>query len=388
MSLRSDMLQFWSLLLGLQWGTMFTQAADSEAGKCISSTSLPLSEEYYEALQNVEEQCKSDRLEKDQEFGVSLFVRNGSGQMEHGRSIYGDKAKLGESYCDLYSGLHLPDSVPHRFLLNISCLLDSQNELKCSWNTTHIPADAQYSIAGLLCNEAKVLMSWNCIVHHLGNLTGCQGTTTEHQDLSKIIIRVNVSVSGFWYIHTEYFETMWIEKLDSPKITNSSFKDIGGNRCLDIHWEKPVSRVKTTINAKCFLYEIKINDEVTTLKSGSLNYSEQNTDPSRKYTVQMRVNWSKDCSYWSPWSDWSEPIVVGPAVGPQPEYSAWMILVIALGLPMILLVFLLLFCKLQRYGFCSHQFQDLTYELKLFWSKMMASRQCRKNLLRRSVLSV
>lgn len=44
------------------------------------------------------------------QFGVSLFVRNGSGQMEHGRSIYGDKAKLGESYCDLYSGLHLPDS--------------------------------------------------------------------------------------------------------------------------------------------------------------------------------------------------------------------------------------------------------------------------------------
>ncbi|XP_062401208.1 uncharacterized protein LOC134092395 [Sardina pilchardus] len=359
MSLRSATLQLWALLLGLLGSTMYIQAEDSDADTClpIPSPSEP-SDTNYKALRNLEEQCENKGLQDGQSSAVMLFLRNCSGQMEHGRSEYVDVEHLeerAEDVASLYSGLHLPASVGGGFFLNISCLLESQNELNCSWDATVIPDDAQYSTSGLLCGmQENMVGSWNCTTYRLGNLTGCQGKTkdvrvTEDQDQDhfQIIIRVNVSLSGFWYIHTETFESEIIEKPDPPKIANASFKGLSGNCSLEIQWVE-------ALTPHCLIHEIKIYDEVITLNiilKGVKKFShlEPNIDRTRKYTVWMRV--ASLCTMGEksgPWSDWTKPMVVGPDKEPQPEYSTVMILAIVLGLPMILLVFLLVFCKLQR----------------------------------------
>lgn len=59
--------------------------------------------------------------------------------------------------------------------------------------------------------------------------------------------------------------------------------------------------------------------------------------------------------------------VVGPAKEPQPEYSTVMILGIVLGLPMVLLVFLLVFCKLHRYGEVLSPHQSKSQWMWLIW---------------------
>ncbi|KAG5274878.1 hypothetical protein AALO_G00141150 [Alosa alosa] len=343
MSFRSATLQLCALLLGLLGSTMYIQAEDSDADTCLPMPSpSETSDTKYKALRNLEEQCENMYL--DEQSAVTLFLKSYSGQMEHCRSVYVDMTDP-EEKASLYSGLHLPASVGGGFFLNISCLLKSQNDLNCSWDTAVIPDDAQYSSSGLLCNmQGVVLTSWNCTTYSLGNLTGCHGKTAEHQDRSKIIIRVNVSLSGFWYIHTELFESKKIEKLDPPKITNTSFKGLSGNRSLEIQWDNPGATPP-----RCLNHEIKINyKDISLNEVQKFSHLEPNIDQTRTYTVWMRVAWNCVAMGMGPWSDWSKPIVVGPDEEPQPEYSTVMILAIVLGLPMILLVFLLVFCKLRR----------------------------------------
>ncbi|KAL2090560.1 hypothetical protein ACEWY4_012823 [Coilia grayii] len=322
------MLQCCFFLLGLLCSTAPTWAGDPEAGQTT---------DVYEALRNIEQQCSNRVLRY--KSGLSLLVGNSTGEMAHARSKYIDSRDTLES---LYSGLHQPSA---RFLLDISCLLDSQNELNCSWNNTDIPAKAEYAITGRLCRKTSVLSSWNCTLYNQGKRTGCEGNVGHLQNHYATVIQVNVSVSGLWYIHSKYFFTNYIEKMDPPKNISCSFTE--GNQNLTIQWEKAISRRKD-LNKYCLMYGIKIDDEDTEV-TGRLNYHKQDIDRHRRYTVQMRVKLHNDCRTQEVfWSDWSEAIEVGPAEEPQPEYRELVILAIVLGLPMILLVFLLLSCKIRR----------------------------------------
>ncbi|XP_063071974.1 interleukin-5 receptor subunit alpha-like [Engraulis encrasicolus] len=334
------LLQCCSLLMGLLWSSVPTWAAHSGQGTL-----------------NIDEQCPSEQLKTM--AGFSLFVENSTGQMSQKVGLlYIDTDKLHRDHKthtsalqDLYNGLGQPSA---RFLLRISCVLDSQ-KLNCSWNNTDVPANAEYTITGRFCSKkqgrrtkSRVLSSWNCTLYEEGTLTGCEGAVeSTPEELYATVIQVNVSSHGLWYIHTERFATDNIEKLDPPRNINWSFTE--GNRDLQVQWDRAMSRSVTKI--KCDVYQINIDEAMSEVR-GELSYIKQEIDRNRKYKVQLRASRHDDCRTTTTrpayWSDWTEPIEVGPAEEPEPKYSLAMILAIVLGFPMVLLVFLLLSWKMQR----------------------------------------
>ncbi|XP_031414771.1 uncharacterized protein LOC116218220 isoform X2 [Clupea harengus] len=279
----------------------------------------------YKSLQNFSQQCSNGQLDK----GISLFLTNDSGVMEHKNSTYIVDYSIDEdipALLDVFSG-RLPP-------LNISCIVDMQNHLNFSWDTSGVPEHAQYSVSYLLCRDGeKVLESPKerlpspVFSTVLGNQT--------HQD--HIILQLNVSYPGVWYIQTQKWEILTVEKLDPPQFINTTIQ----SDQLYLKWDLPKS--KHTKNPSCFRYELRINDEVRYL-SKKLSHSEPNIDQTRTYKIQMRVKMlSFPCRGSIYWSDWTSVLNLGPLIL-QPDFHIGVMVTIALGLPMSLLAILLL-CK-------------------------------------------
>ncbi|KAF7689618.1 hypothetical protein HF521_012971 [Silurus meridionalis] len=132
-----------------------------------------------------------------------------------------------------------------------------------------------------------------------------------------------------------------IKKLDPPR----NITALVHSGTLEIQWVWPESCCSQT--DACFIYELKINNEIKNLKN-DLVYKYANIKPTSRYTIQIRTKHDDACLNDNDiWSDWSKPVVIDPEISSTPALNASVIICIALVLPMILLAIILV-CKLQR----------------------------------------
>ncbi|KAM9454305.1 interleukin-31 receptor subunit alpha-like [Clarias gariepinus] len=218
---------------------------------------------------------------------------------------------------------------------DIKCIIYNTNLLSCFWSIYEVPEDASYSASCQLCNTPE--KHWNCI---------SEGSKKSFRQLEKekvdddLLVKVNVSINGYWYIICKYYSTSEIEKLEPPQNITTLIKSTN----IEIQWMQPRSLL---FNTDCFDYELKINDELHTVTE-VLKYNITNFEPTTKYIIIIRVRQKSWCGgrETTPWSDWSQPVEVNPSNGTW-ELNVGVIAAIAFVLPMILLAFLLI-CKFQR----------------------------------------
>ncbi|KAA0722823.1 5-hydroxytryptamine receptor 3A [Triplophysa tibetana] len=245
-----------------------------------------------------------------------------------------------------------------------TCIMNMQNHLRCSWSTTNLPENAEYSAEIRIQNSHQILSCFQIVEKQA---VECHGHVMHEEH--EIMLKVNISLPTLSYRIGKNFDTVDIVKLNPPEnitISNDLTK-------IEIKWTHSEGNGFSQ-NPLCYKYELKINDEVrtlnmftyegilstnaklcngvfslkvVTLSDGHSSYIKQDIDVTRTYAIQVRVKQSMACSN-NPihWSDWSSVLEVGPF---ENKYSVnpWVISVIAFVLPMLLLAILLL-CKCQR----------------------------------------
>ncbi|XP_058236845.1 interleukin-5 receptor subunit alpha-like [Hemibagrus wyckioides] len=231
------------------------------------------------------------------------------------------------------------DSVTHinSSIYAIRCVIYDEDKLNCSWSTDSLPENAQYS-AFYILDESNEVHHLNCVSDSSKKLVECHRGNNFFED-SCLSVKVNVTINGYWYIILQNYETTEIEVPSPPEITIHLYK----SRNLEIQWLQTRS-FSSKLN-KCFTYGLKINNELVNV-TNKLAYNVTNFEPTKSYTIQIRSKQTKSCVTNAQWSEWSTPIVVGPAK-PTYELNAGVIASIVFVLPMILLAFLLV-CKFQR----------------------------------------
>ncbi|KAF5901392.1 interleukin-5 receptor subunit alpha-like isoform X1, partial [Clarias magur] len=222
---------------------------------------------------------------------------------------------------------------------DIPCIIVHANVLSCSWSIDGVPDDVQYSASFRISEEHSL----NCISEASKKLVECQSQLWGDDSEDTIVVKVNVSMDGYWCIICQNYDPVEIEKLDPPQNITTLIKSTN----LEIQWVEP--RSLNFDNPWCFEYELKINDELISLVD-KLEYNITNFEPTTKYTIKMRVRQGSNCggTDTSPWSDWSQPVEINPSNQPgSQEVNIGVIAAIAFVLPMVLLAILLI-CKFQR----------------------------------------
>ncbi|GAA6072011.1 interleukin-13 receptor subunit alpha-1-like isoform X1, partial [Tachysurus ichikawai] len=221
----------------------------------------------------------------------------------------------------------------------IRCLIYNETLLRCSWITDSLPEDAQYSASYQLGsnNQDHPL---HCVINTSKKLVKCQAEIKWEEEiyLQELFVMVNITINDHWYIICQRYEAVHIEILNPPKNIRASIK----SKNLAIQWSQAKSFYP--LLSKCFVYEVKINDELVQLED-VLEYNLTNFVPTRSYTIQIRTKLASFCVSNSEWSDWSEPeVTVSSSSGA--DVNPVVIASIVFVLPMILLAFLLV-CKFQ-----------------------------------------
>ncbi|XP_028837058.1 interleukin-5 receptor subunit alpha-like isoform X2 [Denticeps clupeoides] len=306
--------------------------------RCVWICCLLLTTESIEQVSYEEAQYSQQCHQNMDEFQViSIFLRNHTGFMLHDKSAIVEADDPPDD--DFWNNWLINGSLV-RPTLNVSCMVNMQYELNCSWNTSSWPSQVQYSTSAMLCNDVSQT-ELHCTQNSLSTASRCHGKTDANKTHNFVVLRVNVSHQDFWYIDTQIWETVTIEKLDPPQIIKSSIDSDN----LVIEWKLPESKGQTS-NYKCFEYELWINDERRDITDKTLTYIEKGVDATRMYTIRMKVKTASRCKESMYWSDWTT-VVVNTREKPPFEINLAVIITIALGLPMILLAFFLL-CRLQR----------------------------------------
>lgn len=233
--------------------------------------------------------------------------------------------------------IHINSSLP-----DIQCLIYNVNLLSCSWSTDSLADDAQYSASFQFCSATED-HPLNCTSESSQKLVECQGQVKIIDEMDEIDVAVNfnISINGYLYNICHFYNLANIEKLDAPQNITTVIKSTN----LEIQWLPP--RSCCIHKQQCLIYELKINNETVedTLK-GMLAYNKTNFEPTRCYTIQIRVKQSNACALTQHWSDWSKAVVVRQSRNIY-HLNASVIASIAFVLPMILLAILLV-CKFQR----------------------------------------
>lgn len=223
-------------------------------------------------------------------------------------------------------------------LTEIECFIHNVNLLSCNWSTDSLPEDAQYSASFQFCSTTED-HPLNCTSESSQKLVECQSRVKMMDEMGdSVAVKVNISINGYWNIFCQLYDLPKIEKLDAPENITTVIKSTN----LEIQWSQP--RSCCTQIPDCFIYEVKINDE--TVEVDMLAYNKTNFEPTRSYTIQVRVKLSDFCANTPDWSDWSEAVVVSQSRNIY-HLNASVIASIAFVLPMILLAILLV-CKFQR----------------------------------------
>ncbi|XP_039878432.1 interleukin-5 receptor subunit alpha-like isoform X2 [Simochromis diagramma] len=218
------------------------------------------------------------------------------------------------------------------------CLLDSTNELNCSWSFNTLEKDTRLSVFISVCNEETVIKSLSrTFAERVGSMS-----LTVSGEISGVVLHFNMSLHN-WISYTYVYDMDTLEHLPPPANISASFN----NDNLIVKWDLP--RTRNAVNPICFENEVEIRDQEKTtswLPKHHTNHTVASVDPSHSYSVRMRTRISSRCSGSDHWSEWS------PTVTPSMEQSdsvlkPVVIVFICLGVPMGLLA-LLLFVRYQR----------------------------------------
>ncbi|CAI5641972.1 uncharacterized protein LOC116335244 isoform X1 [Oreochromis aureus] len=231
------------------------------------------------------------------------------------------------------------ENISHEELSDIKetfiCLLDSTNELNCSWSFNTLEKDTRLSVFISVCNEKTVIES-RTFAERVGSMS-----LTVSKEISGVVLHFNMSLHN-WISYTYVYDMDTLEHLSPPNIS-ASFTN--GN--LIVKWDPP--RTRNNVNPECFENEVEIGDQEKTtplLLKHHTNHTVASVDPSHSYSVRMRTRISEDCSGSHHWSEWS-PTVTLSMERSDSVLKPVVIVFICLGVPMGLLA-LLLFVRYQR----------------------------------------
>ncbi|KAJ8011733.1 hypothetical protein DPEC_G00061320 [Dallia pectoralis] len=218
---------------------------------------------------------------------------------------------------------------------NLTCLIDPTNHITCSW-TLHDLADDSKCHASI------------CV----SNSSNCDSGATECQQGSFMF----EAVVGPGMCHMKGLDVKFTLRVPSAdKLSLSS-----QHKAEDIQILSPPSNVTARVTGTdlivqwshppacstflhCLDHQLDINDQVKELKKLQYLTYNESVDPTQSYNVRARVKWNEYCTGYETWSSWSPSITVGP----PNQVNSVSGIVIALGIPMILLALMLLI-RLQR----------------------------------------
>ncbi|XP_023656812.1 granulocyte-macrophage colony-stimulating factor receptor subunit alpha-like [Paramormyrops kingsleyae] len=277
-------------------------------------------------VSKTDEEDDEDYDDEDYEhdiFKVTLFLRNQSGYMTKVNS-----SRLPQVDYENFTKSNYLESMEGLPLKNLSCIVYNHQHLQCSWATLKLPSDAQSSLT--VKQPGHNTTNGNCSTSTNGDVVACQAIINYESLFMNL--QINVSLPDVWYLHSQGYNIKSIEKLNPPQ--NISMSGVSKN--IVIRWDPPSS-----IPDHCFNYQLKINNnsEVINIIT-QRDYTIPGADPTRRYTVQMRVTKTHTCVVNHIWSDWSDVLVLNPTN--PPEISLVMIVSMTLCLPMLLLSVLLL----------------------------------------------
>ncbi|XP_048882638.1 granulocyte-macrophage colony-stimulating factor receptor subunit alpha-like [Brienomyrus brachyistius] len=267
----------------------------------------------------------------DEFFEVNLFLRNQSGYMTKANS-----SRLPQVEYENFTKSNYLEGIEGLPLKNLSCIVYNHHHLQCSWAALKLPADAHchphcHPHCTLTVRQPDLsTTNWNCPTGTNGNVVACQAII--NYEALHMNLQINVSLPDVWYLHSQDYDVKNIEKLNPPQ--NISMSAV--SKHIVIRWDTPSS-----IGDHCFTYQLKINNNSEVINvTAQRDYTIAGADPTRRYSVQMRVTKTGICRINHIWSDWSDVLVMNP-INPS-VISLVIIVIITFCIPMLVLSVLLL----------------------------------------------
>ncbi|XP_046883893.1 granulocyte-macrophage colony-stimulating factor receptor subunit alpha-like isoform X2 [Hypomesus transpacificus] len=207
------------------------------------------------------------------------------------------------------------------YLKEYSCFIYPSNKLNCSWTSHKLPDGSQYSASVIVCKK-NAISTVDCVGNNVGGgtqsgaMVNCHGEVDaiRKDSADSLIFSVNVSTPNISCLYTTKFHFKNIVVLSPP--ANVTVQRVKGGDLL-VQWATPYSQ--WNFGPNCFEYELSINNK----------------------EVKIRTKPSGQCHEVHHWSAWSSAIDVPADTSTQ--FNPLVIIGISLGIPMILLAFLILF---------------------------------------------
>ncbi|XP_077580534.1 granulocyte-macrophage colony-stimulating factor receptor subunit alpha-like [Stigmatopora nigra] len=220
---------------------------------------------------------------------------------------------------------------------NFNCYLYPTNLLNCSWTFLTLHQDAQLYVYISICDNHSTVHSFSLSSkEHYGSISIAP---REYKKLY-VIVKFNVSWHHKWVVYSYVFDAEMMEVLPAPGNISASVQDEG----IVLKWDAPQGRAN--YNSRCFEYELDVElQEKNLINTKQVSYTLPNTDPLSTYRARIRARKLSSCLGSQSWSDWSNTIKIEHSFD---TLNIMTILPIALGIPLIFLILLVLFCT-QRY---------------------------------------
>ncbi|XP_061791240.1 granulocyte-macrophage colony-stimulating factor receptor subunit alpha-like isoform X2 [Nerophis lumbriciformis] len=215
---------------------------------------------------------------------------------------------------------------------NFNCSLHPTNVLNCSWSFLTVQPGTRIQVYISVCNDTSTVRPCELVSDEpFGGTSMALGEYV----MLEVVLHFNVSQGHTWAVYSYMYDIDMMEVLLPPGNISASVDDHG----LVVSWELPYSRA--TPDPSCFEYELDVGDkESPKVLSGQLSYAIPNVDPSAAYAVRVRARKDEYCSGMAQWSRWSNTVTIEQSFD---TVNVTVIVLIALGIPMILLALLMVF---------------------------------------------
>ncbi|XP_067841843.1 interleukin-5 receptor subunit alpha-like [Heptranchias perlo] len=224
-----------------------------------------------------------------------------------------------------------PPGVEETSVFNFSCLVYDISYVNCTWNIGNkAPSDTQY-----LMYYRQDQNTMRCTQY----FTDVQGRHGCHIDQGRIDLEENVLICVNGSSRSATILPYYIEfdpqhyEMYNPPIN----VEVLPNRT--VKWDKPPGYA---INNECFEYQLKVTDlsdnfiELISV-SGETKYILVNNDPTRRYSVKIRVM-LKHCKETKFWSNWSNEVFIEPKHPFNVTWTPHIFALIAIPIGLLLLI--------------------------------------------------